>query len=277
MKLPGLEVTVSKWAELMEELHTSARIPRRTNEGNHLRSPYIFRGVDDSSWGLQTSLQRLAGVDRHNIDLLENALIRSFRKYADSGAYDGKSEWYILAVAQHNGLPTRCLDWTGSPLIAAHFACGDEKYKESDGAIWCLNAVLLRDINATNGPTFAALQKKAWVYDTRLLEDSFQNLEALDQRAGALLLLWEPPSLDRRIANQAGLLSIMNGPFKSQNEFLTRYAKQFPDLVSRINITSSAKSEICDMLDQNNISDRTVFPDLPGLCKWLKRHYSEAW
>jgi hypothetical protein len=205
---------------------------------------------------------------------LEDALIRSFRKYADSGAYDGKSEWYILAVAQHNGLPTRCLDWTGSPLIAAHFACGDEKYKESEGAIWCLNAVLLSEINAANDP---ALKGKAWVYDTRLLEASFQSLAALDQRAETLLLLWEPPSLDRRIANQAGLLSIMNGPLQSQDDFLTHYSKEYPDLVFRIKIAASAKSEIRDMLDQNNISDRTVFPDLPGLCKWLKRHYSKAW
>ena len=31
------------------------------------------------------------------------------------------------------------------------------------------------------------------------------------------------------------------------------------------------------MLDQNNISERTLYPDLPGLCSWLKRYYGEAW
>ena len=92
-----------------------------------------------------------------------------------------------------------------------------------------------------------------------------------------LMLLWEPPSLDSRIANQTGLLSIVNGAEDSQNDFLGAYANQFPELVVRIVIDAAAKSEIRDMLDQNNISERTLFPGLPGLCDWLKRYYGKAW
>jgi hypothetical protein len=62
-----------------------------------------------------------------------------------------------------------------------------------------------------------------------------------------------------------------------QHEFLNTYATQFPDLVVRIIIDAEAKSEIRDMLDQNNISERTLFPGLPGLCDWLKRYYGKAW
>jgi hypothetical protein len=91
------------------------------------------------------------------------------------------------------------------------------------------------------------------------------------------MLLWEPPSLDQRIANQAGLLSLMNGPHVSQEEFLRRHADVLPNLVVRIVIDRSAKSEIRDMLDQNNLSERTLFPGLPGLCSWLKRYYGKAW
>jgi hypothetical protein len=87
----------------------------------------------------------------------------------------------------------------------------------------------------------------------------------------------EPPSLDARIANQSGLLSIMNGAGDSQNDFLEHYATTNPNLVFRINIAASAKSEIRDMLDQNNISERTMFPGLPGLCDWLRRYYGKAW
>jgi hypothetical protein len=69
----------------------------------------------------------------------------------------------------------------------------------------------------------------------------------------------------------------MNGAGESQNEFLEHYSTKYPELIFRIIIDASAKSEIRDMLDQNNISERTLFPGLPGLCSWLKRYYGKAW
>ena len=283
MNLPGAEVRVSSWHQLISELHSRSLVPPRPDEGGHLRSPYVFRGVDDAAWPLQTSLKRLPGVTSQNINLLEKSLIRSFRKYANSGAFDDKSEWYVLAVAQHNGLPTRCLDWAASPLVAAHFACGDESRKSADGAIWCLHAGVLREINRANNTQTGSLSGVAWVYDTQLLEKIFLDLDALNTTlnknslAGKLMLLWEPPSLDARIANQSGLLSIMNDAEESPNDFLLAYAQAFPDLVFRIIIEASAKAEVRDMLDQNNVSERMLFPGLPGLCSWLKRYYGKAW
>jgi hypothetical protein len=193
--------------------------------------------------------------------------------------FDKQSEWYILAVAQHNGLPTRCLDWTASPLVATHFACGDDKYKNDDGAIWCVHAGILRQVNQISNPRVASLSGISWVYDTRLLEQSFSSLDALDSSLpdGDLMLLWEPPSLDLRIASQSGLLSIMNSGTSSQNTFLQTHSQNHPDLVLRIVIQAAMKSEARDMLDQNNISERALFPGLPGLCAWLKRYYGTAW
>ncbi len=87
------------------------------------------------------------------------------------------------------------------------------------------------------------------------------------------MLIWEPPSLDSRIASQTGLLSIMNTAGDSQTDFLRLHSVQHPDVVVRIVIKAAAKSEIRDMLDQNNITERALFPGLPGLCNWLKRYY----
>src|SRR5690242_20869687 len=114
MSLPGTEIHVSSWLELMTELHSRKLVQFRADEGNHLRSPYVFRGVDVATWGLETSLQRLPKTPTAQPKIVERSLLRSFRKYASAGVFDKQSEWYILAVAQHNGLPTRCLDWTTS-------------------------------------------------------------------------------------------------------------------------------------------------------------------
>lgn len=279
----GTETTVHSWDELITELHSRDLVPVRGDEGGHRRSPYVFRGSDNEGWHLLTSLERLSGITPANGTTVERSLIRSFRKYAKAGTFDDKSEWYVMAVGQHNGLPTRCLDWTASPLVAAHFACGDESRKADDGVVWCLHAGTLRDINRRNHPSTQVLDGVAWVYDTRLLERQFPGLDQFDatyrpgRRKSRLLLMWEPPSLDDRIANQFGLLTMMNSPTGSQDAFLADHAKRVPGLVHRVVIAAVAKPEIRAMLDQNNISERTLFPGMPGLCDWLKRYYAKAW
>ena len=279
MPHPGTGIKVTSWSQLLSHLHARKLVKVRQDEGDHIRSPYVFRGMDVASWSLETSLQRLPKKPDTDTGKIEDALIRSFRKYASAGSFDQKSEWYVLAVAQHNGLPTRVLDWSSSPLVAAHFACGDERYKNDDGVVWCLHAGILRDIGRRSHPDAGKLLGNSWVYDTRMLEESFADLAGLDstRKDGQLMVLWEPPSLDARIANQSGLLSLMNHPEESQHAFLARQASVHPDLVQRIVITAGAKSEIRDMLDQNGISERTIYPGLPGLCSWLKRYYGKAW
>jgi hypothetical protein len=280
----GCTTVVRSWKQLVAELHSQEIVPVREDEGGHLRSPYVFRGTENAGWCLETSLVRLRGFEPSNSKTVERSLIRSFRKYAQAGSFDNKSEWYVMAVAQHNGLPTRCLDWTTSPFVAAHFACADESRKSEDGLIWCLHAGALRKINLKKHEAIIKdPNRKAWLYDTRLLESQFCDLDALDrtfladQPETRMMLLWEPPSLDDRIANQSGILSLMNTPTGSQNAFLADYAPQYPDLVRRILIAATAKPEVRAMLDQNNINERTLFPGLPGVCLWLKRYYSEAW
>jgi hypothetical protein len=91
------------------------------------------------------------------------------------------------------------------------------------------------------------------------------------------MLLWEPPSLDQRIASQRGYLSIINSPTARQTDFLMAHSRKNRDLVIRIVLDAAMKSEARDMLDQSNVSERSLFPGLPGLCSWLKRYYGKAW
>jgi hypothetical protein len=266
---------VKSWKALLNALHARSVIPVQPKQGGHYRSPYVFRGMSCSEWPLFTSLERL----KSPAQTVEPALLRSFRKYAPRGTFARDSDWEALAVAQHNGLPTRLLDWSVSPLIAAHFATSEREHFGKDGVIWCVDVIALRDQILPEDVAKHIQDAKAAVFDVSLLEQAFSGLLAFDAtraRFGEFGVFFEPPSLDARIANQTGILSAMNGPEASHQRFMETIAATFPDAVHRIIIHKTAKPEVRDMLDQNNIHERMLFPGLPGLCDWLKRYYGPA-
>lgn len=266
------EIRIKSWEELLHELHSPEIVPLRPEEANHARSAYIFRGMSCESWRLQTSLERLGSAPT----AVEKGSLRSFRKYAPPNIFLRDSIWETLAVAQHNGLPTRVLDWTVSPLVAAHFATCEKQWFGEDGVIWCLNTMTHRATFLPRDFLDSLRQEQAWLHDVRILERKYSTIEDFDRTEstyGDLLLVLEPPSLDARIANQFGLLSVMNGPTKSHHDYLLQMSLKSPDVVTRIIIDKSAKPRIRDMLDQNNMTERMLFPGLPGLCDWLRRYY----
>ncbi|MEJ7810420.1 MAG: FRG domain-containing protein [Gemmatimonadaceae bacterium] len=272
---PILETRVQSWTALLEALHSDDVIPKRDSEGGHYRSSFVFRGMSDSGWPLETSLERL----KSPAPVVEPALLRAFRKYAPRGTFARHSDWEALAVAQHNGLPTRLLDWSVSPLIAVHFATVERKHFDKDGVVWCVNVILLRDY--VLHPDFGEPLRRApaAVFDVALLEQAYRGLTELDDTASTLgeaCLFFEPPSLDARIANQQGILSMMNGSELSHQAYFQKGGAARPGISRRIIIDKAAKSQIRDMLDQNNIHERLLFPGLPGLCDWLKRYYGPA-
>lgn len=44
-----------------------------------------------------------------------------------------------LMVMRHYGVPTRLLDWSQSPFVAAFFACGEKPGEAKDGEIWAFS------------------------------------------------------------------------------------------------------------------------------------------
>lgn len=256
------EKRVTSVVDLFDEISRLDQSPHH----NHFRSDWIYRGMTNAAWDIESSLRRV-GPHHASVEL---SLLRNFRRYAAAEAsIDGASLWNDLAVAQHHGLPTRLVDWTNSPLVALHFAIGTEPDDSIDAVIWMAS---IRTIKLLPSPLRAALKEEdAYVFATETLGAQVDTLEALDEMRSEddFMLIIEPPALDQRITNQYAMLSALPSPTEQVNEFLERH----PDFARRLLIPGALKWEVRDKLDQFNVTERMLFPGLDGLSTWLRRYY----
>jgi hypothetical protein len=263
--MPGTmatETRVTGWNDLIERLYANSWNP----DLRRFRSNRAFRGLEDASHELETSLARLGGP----FEELELDILRNFRKYAGPNSVAVDSTWYWLAVGKHHGLPTRLLDWTYSPFVALHFATADVDKFDQDGVIWCVDYVATKRF--LPAPLRTVLKREdSNAFTVEMLAQAASDLPAFDKLSrDPFLLFFEPPSLDDRIVNQFALFSVMSSPAADMSD----WAAQHADLCERIIVPASAKWEIRDKLDQANISERVLFPGLDGLSRWLTRYYS---
>jgi hypothetical protein len=254
------------WLSIVEQLYEGA-----WNEDlQRYRSPFAFRGVACADHTLHSSLVRLAD-GRADVQRLEQALLRNFRKYARAEGAESDSIWNWLALGQHRGLPTRLLDWTYSPLVALHFATEDPDTFDEDGVVWCVNFV------AANKLLPKRLQRmlREEASDTFTVEmlSAFTTLRQFDALAREPFVVFlEPPAVDRRILNQFALFSLMSDAAADFDNWLSRH----PDLCRKVVVPAELKWEIRDQLDQANVNERVLFPGLDGLSRWLARYYTPS-
>lgn len=256
------EIVISDWDELQRVVFDDVW----DGKVMRYRDNRIYRGTSDALWSLVPSLNRICS---HNL-ALESQLFRSFRKYgyAELAQYSGF--WQLLPVAQHHGLPTRLLDWTYSPLVAAHFATEDTSKYDRDGVIWCLDVTdfhpflpdsLRRKLTDTDSNIFTI-----GMLESRI--PNFEEMRGLSDDPYAIF--FEPSSMIDRIANQYALFSVVSDPAVMLADIIEK--RNIP--CRRIIIPREVKLEIRDKLDYINISERMIYPGLDGVCRWITRRYS---
>jgi len=230
------------------------------------RDNRVYRGMADGSWSLEPALLRACAHDLS----LEKHMLRSFRKYGYAELQQITSFWQTAAMAQQYGLPTRLLDWTYSPLVAAHFVTEDVSHYDTDGVIYCA------DVNGINahlpGSLLEKLRKRqSSIFTMDMLDklgDSYDALSAISDTPFAFF--FEPASVVNRIANQYALFSLTTDPSVPIDRL-----PGLTDCFTRVIIPHEAKLEIRDKLDYINISERMIYPGLDGICKWITRRYAD--
>jgi len=234
------------------------------------RSSFVYHGLSNTSFELANSLRRNC---KHLSAELESSILRNFTKYAlaEYPALD-TSVWQQMILGQHHGLPTRLLDWTYSPLTAMHFATTEnnlDKMEKHDCVVWKID---IEEIHKTLPQKYYdVLQREnALIFTVDMLGKAAPDTEKYDRDMGKdSMVIIEPPSIDPRIINQYSYFSIIPQGMESVEKFL---AENTENTVKYI-IKKELRWRIRDMLDQLNINERTVYPGLDGLSKWLARHY----
>ncbi|MGH9783527.1 MAG: FRG domain-containing protein [Terriglobia bacterium] len=137
----------------------------------------------------------------------------------------------LLALGQHYGLPTRLLDWTESPYVAAFFAYNRTMLwgaRDQSIAVWALD---------TTNPIWSEQ------YGVEIVDvPSFGN---------------------QRIRNQAGRFTLAKTPFPSLEEYVRAHADVGTALIKFLLPASDSARALAD-LDAMGIHHAVVYPEIEG-------------
>jgi hypothetical protein len=210
--------------------------PELFGDGPFEADRYLFRGVADADWRLQSSFDRRFAGARDPQGLSER-LLDEFRAgsadLVDPGIFADRTR--ALALAQHHGLPTRLLDWTVSPYVAALFAfsgtVADGGKQRRFASIWALH-----------------LDARIW------------------NRPDGVALVTGPATANPRQRNQGGCFTRLLGPFTSVDEYVEQTDHPGPAL-TQMTIPSREAPRALAHLEMMGITVGRLFPDLDGAAR----------
>jgi len=238
------------------------------------RDTSVYRGSGHAHWPLLTSLDRLGGIEPpHTKSHLEEHILRNFIRY--SRAFLGATpanEWELLVAAQHHGVPTRLLDWSYSPLIAAHFATLAGA-ADTEKVIWRLNWRMVHE-HFGLPPLAFLVQDLAAMLAARGVRSIGELMARPTHDDARFVCMLDPPALDDRIVAQSGTFTISTDKTRSVDQVLAE--EGLSCALTRYVIPSDRVNFIRDQLDLCAIDERKLFPDLDGVAAQLRRYYSPS-
>ena len=263
------ENTASTVAEFLEKINEYAAGKKSST------SNYIYRGVRNSGWPLQSTdtikLDKTLGnkysrnptsaIHHLNQQIYNNALVEHFR-HEFSEIYKNSHmlgyDLTILAELRHYNAATLLIDFSRSPLVALWFAC-QEHLKEEELNQEALNAKRpeqkLYYKKSTEGVVFVLEMHDEKEFVAIQNNEQLKNypIETIYNAENSnTCFYWEPSHINTRIPAQRSCFVI------GQNNILE-------DKMERIIIPQIAKKDILEELALiHNIGILNLFPDMHG-------------
>ncbi|MEX2493891.1 MAG: FRG domain-containing protein [Nitrospirales bacterium] len=238
---------------------------------------WVYRGGLES-WGPhRSSLERVreaSQISSRSVMKLERRLVRDFQRHPEVSEHRCENEDYLgwFALMQHHGAPTRLLDWTYSPFVAAYFAFEaafvDRQNKPSSRAapiVWAI------DTNWLNTALEKRLPHQDWKLYTNHTDPagSFSRLFVLRRPAPLQFVgVVTPLVLNER-------LSIQQGTFLCPGDVRASWSDNFASSM-RSGERSKQRSfvfdsngipEALERLQTMNLTARSLFPGLDGYAR----------
>lgn len=233
-----------------------------------------FRGVTDASLSLQPGAYWREEYDEFQT-LLQFS--QEGRAFGDVGEVD---DWKTYYLAQHNGIPTRLLDWSENFITALFFATDGGKPTKSP-CVWIVRPAQINRLSIdwpglvsperneelngwmptkiASGPAKITTKDGKWVYDS--------------SRPLALY----PRKNNARMIAQQGTFTV-HGTDKTPLEswILKQAPKDHHRILCKIVFSKKLKlSELKSELDDLGLRRSTIYPDLPNFVLDLKER--NAW
>ncbi len=259
------EISINSWQEFRDIV-----------EGERFNN-WAFRGHRDANWSLDSALARyLKDFKIHPAvwKTQEERILRIFKRKAnkfltetetpDEGNY---FEW--LALMQHHGAPTRLLDFTWSPYVAAFFAL---ERATGFAALWAICPPKVSRGEARtlrSGKKIEANEIDPWInenYETLFLSNKEE-----------IVLIGEPYRMNQRLIAQSGTFIIPGVLNKPVEEILV--SQDFSkDAVVKFTLNApKMRKQAMESLYRMNITNATLFPDLDGLARSLSFELEYHW
>lgn len=237
-----------------------------------LSNNWAFRGQGNACWELNNAVERTDFIRLHRqveADFLAE-FQRGARNYLSRDEIPNHTiEW--LALMQHHGAPTRLLDFSWSPYIAAFFAF--EHCNLPGGshiAVWAMNIAFLKSKSV--GLLSQFFNEEFADNKIGINEQLFEKI--FYQNNCSIVFPVEPFRMNRRYSlQQSVFVSTGNSyePFMKQLEFL---GSDLTRAVIRIEVPVGEQKAVLRDLQRMNLNRASLFPDLDGYAASLKLRYN---